>query len=167
MLHGRSVDLEAPDHDGRLTEWAYALSHNGGVTAEESAYFSDYPMPHRGKDYGQLRVVVDNQPKAPAPKVTPRWPVETMTKARERRKMTELEIANWGIAASDMLWSKGKAGHMMGFSVMNDEADEGDDLSYEVSDEALEAAAGSNAMAQTITVFYLCAPPTSGQWCPV
>ena len=55
---------------------------------------------------------------------------------------------------------------MMGFSVMNDEADERDDLSYEVSDEAIEAAAGGNAMAQTITVFYLCAPPTSGQWCP-
>jgi hypothetical protein len=53
---------------------------------------------------------------------------------------------------------------MMGFSVMNDEADEGDDLSYEVSDEAMEAAAGGSA--QTITVFYLCAPPTSGQWCP-
>jgi hypothetical protein len=35
----------------------------------------------------------------------------------------------------------------------------------EVSDDALEAA-GSNAMAQTVTVFYLCAPPTSGQWCP-
>jgi hypothetical protein len=55
---------------------------------------------------------------------------------------------------------------MMGFSVMNDEADEGGDLiSYEVSDEAMEAAAAGNA--QTVTVFYLCAPPTSGQWCPV
>jgi hypothetical protein len=42
-----------------------------------------------------------------------------------------------------------------------------DDILYEVSDEALEAAAGGNAMAQTVTVFYLCAPPTSGQWCPV
>jgi hypothetical protein len=61
---------------------------------------------------------------------------------------------------------RGKAAHMMGFSVMNDEADEGDDLSYEVSDEAMEAAAGGNAMAQTITVFYLCAPPTASQWCP-
>ncbi len=40
---------------------------------------------------------------------------------------------------------------MMGFSVVNDEADEGDDLSYEVSDEALEAAAGDDAMSQTVT----------------
>jgi len=44
---------------------------------------------------------------------------------------------------------------------MNDEADEGNDL---ISDEAMEAAAGGSA--QTVTVFYLCAPPTSGQWCP-
>jgi hypothetical protein len=55
---------------------------------------------------------------------------------------------------------------MMGFNVMNDEADEDDDLSYEVSDEAMEAAAGGNAMAQTVTAFYLCYPPTTDQWCP-
>ena len=62
---------------------------------------------------------------------------------------------------------RGKAAHMMGFSVMNDEADEGDDLSYEVTDEAMEAAAGGIAMAQIPTAFYICAPPTTDQWgCP-
>ena len=55
---------------------------------------------------------------------------------------------------------------MMGFSVVNDETDEGDDLSYEVSDEAMEAAAGGNAMAQTPTVFFICSPPTTDLWCP-
>jgi hypothetical protein len=55
---------------------------------------------------------------------------------------------------------------MMGFSVMNDEADEGDDLGYELSDEAMEAAAGGNAMAQTPTVFFICSPPTTDLWCP-
>jgi hypothetical protein len=58
---------------------------------------------------------------------------------------------------------RGKAAQMMGFSVVNDEADEDDDLSYEVSDEAMEAAAEGNAMAQTVTVFYLC---STIQWCP-
>ena len=50
---------------------------------------------------------------------------------------------------------------MMGF-VVNDEAvqaDEEDDLSYEVSDEALEAA-GDEAMPQNTWV-------CSGIWCPV
>ena len=49
---------------------------------------------------------------------------------------------------------------------MNDEAvhqaDEEDDLSYEVSDDALEAAAGSEAMPQTATATWIC----SGIWCP-
>ena len=49
---------------------------------------------------------------------------------------------------------------------MNDEAvrqaDEEDDLSYEVSDEALEAAAGNEAMPQTATATWIC----SGIWCP-
>ena len=40
-----------------------------------------------------------------------------------------------------------------------------EDLLSEVSDEALEAA-GSNAMAQTITVFYLCSPPHLGPVVP-
>jgi hypothetical protein len=51
---------------------------------------------------------------------------------------------------------------MMGFSVVNDETDEGDDLSYEVSDEALEAAAGDDAAAQTASATWIC----SGIWCP-
>lgn len=50
---------------------------------------------------------------------------------------------------------------------MNDEAvhqaGEEDDLSYEVSDEALEAAAGNEAMPQTATATWIC----SGIWCPV
>jgi len=48
---------------------------------------------------------------------------------------------------------------------VNDEAvhqaDEEDDLSYEVSDEALEAA-GDEAMPQTATATWIC----SGIWCP-
>jgi hypothetical protein len=49
---------------------------------------------------------------------------------------------------------------MMGFSVMNDEADE-------VTDEAMEAAAGGIAMTQIPTAFYISAPPTTDQWgCP-
>ena len=51
----------------------------------------------------------------------------------------------------------------MGFSVVNDETDEGNDLSYEVSDEALEAAGGEEAMRQTATATWIC----SGIWCPV
>ena len=43
----------------------------------------------------------------------------------------------------------------MEFRVVNDEADEDDDLSYEVSDEALEAA-GDDAMAQTVTATRIC-----------
>jgi hypothetical protein len=39
----------------------------------------------------------------------------------------------------------GKAAQMMGFSAVNDEADEDDDFSYGVSDETLEAAAGDDA----------------------
>jgi hypothetical protein len=54
---------------------------------------------------------------------------------------------------------------MMGFCVMNDEAvdqaDEEDNLSYEVSDEALEAASGNEAMRQTATQFFIC----SSIWC--
>ena len=50
---------------------------------------------------------------------------------------------------------------------MNDEAvrqaDEEDDLSYEVSDEALEAAAGDEAMPQTARATWTCSPI----WCPV
>ena len=50
-----------------------------------------------------------------------------------------------------MLWLKAREpAQMMGFSIMNDEtvqADEEDHpLSYEVSDEALEAAAGDEAV---------------------
>ena len=53
---------------------------------------------------------------------------------------------------------------MMGFRVMNEEAvqgDEEDHLSYEVSDEALEAASGNEAMRQTATQFFIC----SSIWC--
>ena len=44
-----------------------------------------------------------------------------------------------------------------------DQADEEDLLGYEVSDEALEAAAGNEAMPQTATATWIC----SGIWCPV
>jgi|SoimicMinimDraft_4_1059732.scaffolds.fasta_scaffold1887237_1 hypothetical protein len=54
---------------------------------------------------------------------------------------------------------------MMGFCVMKDEAveqaNEEDIFSYEVSDEALEAA-GDEAMPQTATATWIC----SGIWCP-
>ena len=48
-----------------------------------------------------------------------------------------------------MAESEGEAAQMMGIRVMNDEAvqaDEEDHLSYEVSDEALETAAGNEAL---------------------
>jgi hypothetical protein len=48
---------------------------------------------------------------------------------------------------------------MMGFCVMNDEAADEEDLGYEVSDEALEAAAGNEAL-PAITMF------CSGISCP-
>jgi hypothetical protein len=52
---------------------------------------------------------------------------------------------------------------MMGIRVVNDEAIQADEeLSYEVSDEALEAAAGSEEMPQTATATWIC----SGIWCP-
>jgi hypothetical protein len=54
---------------------------------------------------------------------------------------------------------------MMGFRAMNeeavDQADEEDNLAYEVSDEALEAA-GNEEMPQTATATWIC----SGIWCP-
>jgi hypothetical protein len=63
-----------------------------------------------------------------------------------------------------MVESAGGAGARMGFHVMNDEgvdqADEEDLLSYEVSDEALEAAAGNEATGPTAT--WIC----SGFCCP-
>jgi hypothetical protein len=81
--------------------------------------------------------------------------------------MTELEIGKlpgrFGICYGR---KRIKAGTYDGIYVMNDEADEDNDLSYEVSDEAMEAAAGGNAMAQTVTAFYICSPPTTYQWCP-
>ena len=53
--------------------------------------------------------------------------------------------------------------HSTTFTAKLDQIEE--DMFHEISDEALEAA-GAYAMAQTVTAFYLCYPPTSDQWCP-
>jgi hypothetical protein len=53
------------------------------------------------------------------------------------------------LAKCAMAESEGAAAQMMGIRVMNDDAvqaDEEDHLSYEVSDEALETAAGNEAL---------------------